>query len=103
MRAVAIGIVIVSHFGADRFVPGGFGVPLFFFISGYLITGLLIQEESAAGKIAISSFYIRRFLRLGPALITMIAAVSVLYFLSFGTVDCKQIVASLFYYANYYA
>jgi peptidoglycan/LPS O-acetylase OafA/YrhL len=103
MRAIAIALVIASHFGAERFVPGGFGVTLFFFISGYLITGLLIQEDSASGKIGISSFYIRRFLRLGPALITMIAAVSVIYFLLFGTVDGKQIFASLFYYANFYA
>jgi peptidoglycan/LPS O-acetylase OafA/YrhL len=103
MRAIAIGLVIASHFGAERFVPGGFGVTLFFFISGYLITGLLIQEKSATGKVAITSFYVRRFLRLGPALITMIAAVSVVYFLLLGTISGKQILASLFYYANFYA
>ncbi len=102
MRAIAIILVIASHFGADHFLPGGFGVTLFFFISGYLITRLLIQEETAAGKIAISSFYIRRFLRLGPALITTIASVSVIYFLFFGTFDGKQILAGLFYYANFY-
>jgi peptidoglycan/LPS O-acetylase OafA/YrhL len=103
MRAIAIGLVVASHFGAEHFVPGGFGVTLFFFISGYLITGLLIQEESTAGKIAISSFYVRRFLRLGPALITMIVAVSLVYFLLYGTVDGKQILSGLFYYANYYS
>jgi peptidoglycan/LPS O-acetylase OafA/YrhL len=102
MRAIAIGLVIASHTGAESFVPGGFGVTLFFFISGYLITGLLIQEVTAVGKIHIASFYIRRFLRLGPALITMISAVSVGYFLLSGTISSTQILAGLFYYTNFY-
>jgi peptidoglycan/LPS O-acetylase OafA/YrhL len=102
MRALAIGIVIVSHFGADRFVPGGFGVTLFFFISGYLITGLLIQEDAAVGKVAITTFYIRRFLRLGPALIVMISIVSMVYFLLVGPVAWPQVLAGIFYYTNYY-
>jgi peptidoglycan/LPS O-acetylase OafA/YrhL len=49
LRALAILVVIASHLGADRFVPGGFGVTLFFFISGYLITSLMIQEHAATG------------------------------------------------------
>ena len=102
MRAVAIGIVIISHLGADRFVPGGFGVTLFFFISGYLITGLLIQEKDAIGKIAIPSFYMRRFLRLGPALIAMIAIVSIVYYLLFSSISYSQILAGLLYYTNFY-
>jgi peptidoglycan/LPS O-acetylase OafA/YrhL len=102
MRAIAIGLVIASHTGAERFVPGGLGVTLFFFISGYLITGLLIKEDSAVGKIDIASFYIRRFLRLGPALITMISAVSVGYFFLFGTVSGTQILAGLLYYTNFF-
>jgi peptidoglycan/LPS O-acetylase OafA/YrhL len=102
MRAVAIGLVIGSHFGAGRFLPGGFGVTLFFFISGYLITGLLIEEESATAKVNISSFYIRRFLRLAPALITMICTASGIVFLMFGSLDWWQILAGLLYYTNYY-
>jgi peptidoglycan/LPS O-acetylase OafA/YrhL len=63
----AIGTVIASHFGADRFIPGGFGVTLFFFISGYLITSLMIREHGESGTISISSFYAPRVLRLAPA------------------------------------
>ncbi len=100
LRAIAISMVIAAHMGAEKFVPGGFGVTLFFFISGYLITGLLIQEDSTVGKIDIPSFYIRRFLRLGPALITMISVVSVGYFLLLGTVSGTQILAGLFYFTN---
>lgn len=102
MRAVAIGIVIISHFGADGLVPGGFGVTLFFFISGYLITGLLIEEQSAVGQVAISTFYIRRILRLGPALIVMIFIVSIVYVLLIGSVVWSQILAGILYYTNYY-
>lgn len=102
MRAVAIAIVVASHFGAEHFVPGGFGVTLFFFISGYLITELLIQEHGSTGKIEIGSFYLRRFLRLGPALIAMIIAVSLFYFLLFGSISWSEICAAIFYYTNYY-
>lgn len=102
MRALAISVVIASHFGAERFVPGGFGVTLFFFISGFLITRLLILEREADGKNNIPSFYVRRFVRLGPALIVMIAVVSLIYFFLLGFVSGFQILAGLFYYMNFY-
>src|SRR6266436_5378926 len=90
LRALAIAAVIASHFGADGFIPGGFGVTLFFFISGYLITSLMIREYAEFGTVSISSFYIRRFLRLAPALMTMIVAVSLLFFAIFGFVNVPQ-------------
>jgi peptidoglycan/LPS O-acetylase OafA/YrhL len=102
LRALAIGTVIASHFGADRFIPGGFGVTLFFFISGYLITSLMIREHGESGTLSISSFYIRRFLRLAPALMTMILVVSVVFCEIFGLVDGPQALAGIFYYMNYY-
>jgi peptidoglycan/LPS O-acetylase OafA/YrhL len=102
LRALAIGAVIASHFGADRFIPGGFGVTLFFFISGYLITSLMIREYTQSGTVSISSFYIRRFLRLAPALMTMIITVSLAFFALFGFVTVPQISAAALYYMNYY-
>jgi peptidoglycan/LPS O-acetylase OafA/YrhL len=102
MRAIAIGLVIAAHFGAERFVPGGFGVTLFFFISGFLITRLLILERESSGKNNIPAFYVRRFLRLGPALMMMIAVVSLIYFLFLGSLKGAQILAGLFYYMNFY-
>ena len=102
MRALAITTVVASHFGAEQIVPGGFGVTVFFFISGYLITSLMIQEHSRRGRIAIVLFYIRRFLRLAPALLVSIAAVSVTFFLAFGFSSISQIFAAVFYYMNYY-
>ena len=102
MRAIAILIVVASHLLKDGIVPGGLGVTLFFFISGYLITGLLIDEQDRTGVIDIKRFYIRRFLRLAPALLTMVGLVSVTYFVTFGAASAKEVLAAVFYYMNFY-
>jgi peptidoglycan/LPS O-acetylase OafA/YrhL len=78
------------------------GVTLFFFISGYLITGLLIDEYEARGAIDIKYFYVRRFMRLAPALLTMVLVISLTYFLVFGVTSIKEIFAAGFYFMNYY-
>lgn len=69
LRAVAIGMVFLGHAGLGRIIiPGGLGVTLFFFLSGYLITSLLRAEQGTVGTISISGFYIRRVLRIVPPL-----------------------------------
>ena len=102
LRAVAILLVFVSHYGLGWIVPGGFGVTLFFFISGYLITALMIAEENRNGRIAIGAFYARRFLRLAPGLFFMIAIVSVLYFILHHDINTAQLLAAIFYMMNYF-
>jgi peptidoglycan/LPS O-acetylase OafA/YrhL len=102
MRAIAILVVVVAHLLKDGIIPGGLGVTLFFFISGYLITGLLIDEYETSGTIDIKYFYIRRFMRLAPALLTMVATVSLIYFAVFGVTSVKEILAAVFYFLNYY-
>ncbi|MFC8302263.1 acyltransferase family protein [Specibacter sp. NPDC057265] len=72
IRGVAIGAVIASHY-VPVFAPGGFdggayGVLVFFVLSGYLITTLLLKEHERTGRIELKAFYIRRALRLLPAL-----------------------------------
>jgi peptidoglycan/LPS O-acetylase OafA/YrhL len=76
MRALAVGAVIVYH--ADKsWLHGGFlGVEVFFVISGYLITLLLVAERQRAGYVDLRSFWGRRFRRLLPALFVMMAAVA---------------------------
>lgn len=101
-RAVAILIVIASHYGLGFFVPGNFGVTLFFFISGYLITHLLFLELSEHDRVAVFDFYVRRFLRLAPALITTVVSVSLGYHLLVGPIPWGQFFAGIFYYTNYY-
>lgn len=73
LRAAAILIVMVAHAGLERIVPGGFGVTIFFFLSGYLITTLLRVEFINTAKIDLKSFYIRRSLRILPPLFLSLA------------------------------
>ncbi|MCW2493799.1 MAG: peptidoglycan-N-acetylmuramate O-acetyltransferase [Frankiales bacterium] len=77
LRALAVIAVVVFH--ADpALLPGGFlGVDLFFVISGYLITRLLLAELGHTGRLGLVRFYLRRLLRLMPALLVLLVAVAV--------------------------
>jgi peptidoglycan/LPS O-acetylase OafA/YrhL len=78
MRALAVTAVAVYHFGGGRssWLPGGFlGVDVFFVLSGYLITGLLLAEYDRRGKIDLLGFWVRRLRRLTPALLLMLLVV----------------------------
>lgn len=74
LRAVAILLVIGAHFGVPGMSGGFSGVDVFFVISGYLITGLLVREHSETSSIQLLRFYANRFRRLFPALATMLIA-----------------------------
>lgn len=77
LRAIAIGLVLLYHAGVG-FLPGGFvGVDVFFVISGFLITGLLIREVERTGRISLRTFYARRAKRLLPAaaVVLVVAAI----------------------------
>jgi peptidoglycan/LPS O-acetylase OafA/YrhL len=104
LRAISISIVLVSHAGYGKIVPGGFGVTIFFFLSGYLITTLLMDENDRLGRIHIGRFYLRRALRLFPPLvITLIIADLLVYFgLLDGGITWTGAIAQLLYFANYY-
>ena len=78
LRAVAVIIVIMAHAGLGKLIPGGFGVTIFFFLSGYLITSLLRVEVKRDGSINLSKFYVRRILRIFPPLYITLAAVGIL-------------------------
>jgi len=76
LRALAIAVVLLYH-GQAGWVPGGFlGVDLFFVLSGYLITTLLLAEWEGRGAIDLKGFWARRARRLLPALFLMLAAVA---------------------------
>ena len=82
LRAFAVVVVILFHAGLP--VPGGFvGVDVFFVISGFVITAMLMREWANHGRIRFGTFYLRRFRRLTPALaltvsVTMLLAVFLL-------------------------
>jgi len=104
LRCVAILLVFLSHAmnaaGMARVVPGHFGVTLFFFLSGYLITTLMRQEMEQSGTVDIKLFYIRRALRIFPTfyLVLLLAA---LYGWRAGIVDAWYFLGQLLHLTNY--
>ncbi|MGX9349301.1 acyltransferase family protein [Microbacterium sp. KNMS] len=75
LRAIAVGFVVLAHAGVPRLDGGFIGVDVFFVISGYLITGLLLREHERTGRISIADFYVRRARRILPAATVVILAV----------------------------
>lgn len=76
LRGIAIAAVVVYHL-FDGVLRGGFvGVDLFFVLSAFLITTLLLNELDGTGKVSVRSFYERRIRRLAPALLTVLLFVS---------------------------
>lgn len=75
VRAVAVVVVLLFH-GGVSWLPGGWlGVDVFFVLSGYLITTLLLAEHERTGRIRLGAFWARRARRLLPALLTVVGAV----------------------------
>jgi len=83
-RAIAVLTVIIGHAGLKNYVPGSFGVTMFFFISGYLITTLLVKEWRATGKTDLPAFYFRRSIRIIPIMLIAIALAIVLDLVGLG-------------------
>ena len=76
LRAISVIAVILYHAGM-KWMPGGFlGVEVFFVVSGFLITTLLLEERSAQGMVDMRQFWVRRGRRLLPALYLLLAVVS---------------------------
>ena len=101
LRALSVVLVLLSHFVSARIFPGSLGVYVFFVISGFLITRLLLAEEKHTGVISLRKFYIRRAIRLYPVVIAYTLCVVSVYILSRRDIDWKQPLGSLFYFANY--
>jgi peptidoglycan/LPS O-acetylase OafA/YrhL len=104
VRAVAVLSVITYHLGE---FPGGFlGVDVFFVLSGYLITGLLLQERATTGRISIRAFWARRARRLLPALLLLLAVSALVagHNAPVETLAARRAdtFAALFYYANWH-
>ncbi|GGX62865.1 hypothetical protein GCM10011309_11050 [Litorimonas cladophorae] len=101
LRALAVGIVIIAHMGLSHIVPGGFGVTAFFFISGFLITRLLLAEAKLKGRIDLKAFYLRRFVRLYPALLFMLFGSTLIFrLLDAGGPSWLEFFSGVFYTSN---
>jgi peptidoglycan/LPS O-acetylase OafA/YrhL len=78
VRAVAIVAVLLYHLGLSRFGGGFLGVDVFFTLSGFLITTIVVDELSSTGRLRLGNFYLRRARRLLPALLLVLLVTAVL-------------------------
>ncbi|RTM05628.1 MAG: acyltransferase [Bradyrhizobiaceae bacterium] len=103
LRAIAVLPVVLFHAGTRGFSGGFVGVDIFFVISGFLITGVILNDYDR-GRFSIKQFYYRRVLRLFPALFVMIAVVSglaVWVLLPGELVNfAKSLLATTFFFSN---
>jgi peptidoglycan/LPS O-acetylase OafA/YrhL len=103
IRALAVLAVFCHH--TNAMVGGYLGVDIFFVVSGFLITGLLLEEWSASGDISIKAFYVRRAYRLLPAFYLYVLVGAVLVLLFKGAAQqhefFRSALASLLYVVNY--
>jgi len=104
LRAVSIVIVFLYHAEVSHLLPGGFGVTVFFFLSGFLITTLLVREFDEHGWIAIRAFYARRVVRLAPPLLITLAFSILLVWLGLaqGDMDPVALLSQVLFFYNYY-
>ena len=79
LRAAAVLLVVAAHAGLRSVVPGGLGVTVFFVISGFIITHLVLVERERTGGFALGGFYARRAAKLMPPLVVLIILPTVAY------------------------
>jgi peptidoglycan/LPS O-acetylase OafA/YrhL len=77
VRALAVALVLADHGGMPGMAGGFLGVDVFFVLSGFLITSLLLDELGRTGRIDLANFWIRRARRLLPALVLMVLTVAI--------------------------
>ncbi|MGA8273903.1 MAG: acyltransferase [Candidatus Sulfotelmatobacter sp.] len=105
LRAISISMVLAAHFAREGFAPeflgpyAGVGVRVFFVISGYLITALLLKEHDQTFSINLRRFYVRRAYRIFPAALFFMAIMFVVYWRN---LRWYQMTAALLYVVNYF-
>lgn len=105
LRAIAVLLVIIYHV-FPGIVPGGYvGVDVFFVISGYLISGMLIRESDNSGSLSLTAFYVRRIKRLLPLATVVLATVVLTSFFLLPKIrwveTIVEVVASSLYVENW--
>ena len=102
IRAVAVLMVVVQHMmGATRLNLGFTGVGIFFGLSGYLITSLLLDERADRGSVSLSRFYLRRAARLVPALLLVLAVCDLVFLAQGDLTPLRGSIPAATYTTNY--
>jgi peptidoglycan/LPS O-acetylase OafA/YrhL len=103
VRAVAVLLVMAGHL--NLVYAGGLGVDIFFVLSGYLITAILVSEFSANGRISLKKFYARRALRILPAVILLLVVLNIFVAVTQPSDQARTLewnsLGALFYIANW--
>jgi peptidoglycan/LPS O-acetylase OafA/YrhL len=106
MRAIAVALVVLNHAGVRGLRGGYVGVDVFFVISGFLITGLLIHEAERTGGVSIPRFYMRRARRILPAAMLALVSIDIAAYVLMNFVRAKETldasVWTAFFAANFH-
>jgi peptidoglycan/LPS O-acetylase OafA/YrhL len=104
LRAAAVLVVFLAHAGSPLPIPGNFGVTIFFFLSGYLITTLARLELERTAGLSFRRFYLRRVLRILPPFYLVLAGASLLCYVGAleGALQPGAVLAQVFHLSNYY-
>jgi peptidoglycan/LPS O-acetylase OafA/YrhL len=106
LRAIAIAIVVLYHYELGPFSGGYVGVDVFFVISGFVITSMLLREREKNQRTSLLDFYARRMRRILPAAALVIVATSIATFIVLGVVQGESTAAdarsALLFFANFH-
>jgi peptidoglycan/LPS O-acetylase OafA/YrhL len=101
VRFFAVFLVVFYHMGFDR-VPGSHGVMLFFVLSGFLITWLLLKENEKTGTVSIKDFFRRRVLRIFPAFYFYCLVTLFMLTVLHKEIPWTHVLSAVFYVSNYF-
>jgi peptidoglycan/LPS O-acetylase OafA/YrhL len=104
LRAVSFFVVFLAHAGLKDVVPGGFGVTVFFYLSGFLITTLMRQEDRKHGTVSLKGFYLRRVFRILPPFYLTLGFATGLALVGLvpGVLQAGPMTALTLHYGNYW-
>ena len=100
MRAFAVLLVVIAHSGLGHIVPGGSGVTIFFSISGFIITFLILRERDKTDGFSAPAFYFRRLMKIGPPFVLVILVPTGLYAI-WNSVDWAHVAGQVFFVFNW--
>jgi peptidoglycan/LPS O-acetylase OafA/YrhL len=104
LRAASFLLVFAAHAGLQHVIPGAFGVTVFFFLSGFLITTLMRGEVDRTGRVSLTGFYVRRALRILPPFYIVLGAATLLAGVGFvgGALLPEAVASQALHFSNYW-